>query len=154
MPGVQKIIPKLEEGINDLQNLAPDFSDANIANFFLPLALSIPPISLIETVSDMATISYVIATDIIAPFPLLLKGIMLVHTVLNRKGNFVRGVGISGRNYVLLRLWKIRGTFTGILKLRMGVAFIVVSLWFMAASVYTEYLCWRANRYRTRRTKD
>lgn len=52
IPGVKIAEEELEKDNDDLENLAADFTAANIAIFFLPLVLSIPPISVMDSASD------------------------------------------------------------------------------------------------------
>lgn len=102
-----------------------------------------------DSVSDIHMIAYVLGTDIIAAFPLLLKGIVLMQIVENRPPLLgISAIGYRGGNLEILEYWDFLSRLTGVLQLNNGAVFILISLSFMMASSFTEFLCWRRVRYR------
>jgi len=78
LPGVSKLKSELKAEIDEIGGTASLYSYYRILLACLPLILSIVPISFIHPVSGIATICWVIFTDVLASFPLSIKGIVLV----------------------------------------------------------------------------
>jgi len=144
IPGRLKLTSLVEKDGEEVENIASDFSYFNIAICFVPMLLSIPPISCLDNMPDIVTICWVIITDISSAIPLLLKGIELIDKVKKRPIiTESAGIGARGGNLEILEYWNFTCRLNGVLQIKNGVAIILIALWVMIASSFIEFLCWR-----------
>ncbi len=151
IPGIDGMMVKLRGSVSHLENVLDELSYSNIAILSLPLLMAIPPISLFDNFSNMATAWYVFATDILATLPLLIKGIELVIVYPRTKVNMYSTLSMIGKRYGVYERWftqcypPIGRTHT------IGTIIILIAFWFMIASSYCEFAFWRALQYRNGR---
>ncbi len=148
IPGINKMMVKLRTSVSHLENVGDDLSPSNIAILSLPLLMAIPPISLLEHVSSVATAWYVFATDILAALPLLIKGIELVIVYPKTKVHMYSTLSMTGKKYGVYERWFTQCYPPVGMTQTAGTIIISVALWFMMASSYCEFAFWRAVQYR------
>ncbi len=151
IPGIDKLLDKFRISVSDYENATGDLSYSNIAILCLPLLMAIPPISLLENVSNLTTAWYVLATDILAALPLLIEGIEMVNNYPSTTAEMFSTLSLTGKKYGVYERWHIQckprdGTAKAV-----GYVIFGVALWFMMASSYSEFAFWRALQYRTGR---
>ena len=74
-----------------------DLSASNLAILCMPLVMSIPPISVYD-VPDSAVLWYVLATDVLAVVPLLIKSIeLIVLDKMNKESDWFRSDNLVER---------------------------------------------------------
>ncbi len=96
---------KLRDRASHLEEVANDLLPSNLAILNLPLLMAIPPISLLEQVSGVATAWYVFAIDILATLPLLIKGIELVIEYSKARVRMYSTLSITGKKYGVYERW-------------------------------------------------
>jgi len=74
VPGIQEILGVIDERSERIGNLNSDLSPWNLAIAILPLVMTAIPISAMERVSKFRAILYALLTDVLAVYPLLMKG--------------------------------------------------------------------------------
>ena len=148
IPGVDRILEQLRQGVEEIEDVRDDLSTSNLAILFLPLVMAIPPLSLLEPVSDVAIAWYAFATDVLAALPLLIKGIEMILVYRKATPKMLSALSLDGEKFGLFEMWYIRcNPPPG----RVGVAGVIIvfiALWFMVASTYVEFLFWRKMRYK------
>lgn len=147
IPGMQEILAVIKERAEKTGNLNSDISRWNMAIAIFPLVLTVIPVSGVQEVNDFYMIIYVLVTDIMATFPLLLKGIELWVEIHTRpplaRGNTFR---IARGDYYIVESYTIKCGYTGRLKLELAHGLVFIALWIMAAAIYVEFLFWRWRR--------
>ena len=148
MPGVNNMMNEFRDRKSHLNNFVGDISPSNIAILSLPLLMAIPPISLTEQLSRMATAWYVFATDILTALPLLTRGIELVIAHPRSTVRMHSTLSMIGHKYGVFERWDLEcETPVGITE-RFGIVLIPIAVWFKIASSYFEFAFWRALQYR------
>lgn len=149
MPGVTKTLNLLKEKQDRLESVEEDVSISNLAILCLPLLMSIPPISLLETVSTVAIIAYVVATDILSVFPLLIKGIeLLVSSKKNSNAEAFGMLSLTGKQYGIFERFYVQCESNRPQRYSIAIGCMGTAIWFMCASTLTEFLFWRAAKRR------
>ena len=146
IPGVQKVLERLKDCAEELDDVRKDSSPSNLAILCLPIVMAIPPLSLLESASDAAIAWYAFATDILAALPLMIKGVEMILVRQKASPKLLSTLGIVGEKFGIFEMWYIRcnppaGQLGGDLM-------VSVALWIMVASTYVEFLFWRKMRYR------
>ena len=154
IPGIQGMLGKFHENENHLDNVANELSPSNIAILSLPLLLAIPPISLFEEVSTKTTVLYMLATDILAACPMLIKGIELVIVYPRAKVKMYSTLGMSGEKFGVFEGWYTECNAQVGVTQTVGAILMSVALWSMMASSYSEFAFWRELQYRHGRLSD
>ncbi len=145
IPGVSRAIHQLQEKQEAVQSVEEDVSWSNLAILFLPLLMSIPPISLLESVSTGAVIAYVIATDVLAVCPCLIKGIeLLISSRRNYMTDAQGQLHLTGKSSGLFERWYVRCASIRPNKFGLASGLMGAAIWFMCATTFTEFLFWRA----------
>lgn len=139
---------KLKEKVQGRQQLIEEANVANIAILCLPLLLSIPPISLLESVSVTTTLWYVLATDVFAVVPALIKGGELLFLKKSLTENSATVYVAQGQQLSFFEGFRVscKDKQAEQLDTSIGVGLIVTGLWFMFASVLAEFVTWRSIR--------
>ena len=148
IPGVDGLMDKFRDRKSHLSNVVDELSPSNIAILSLPLLMAIPPISLLEQFSSMATAWYVFATDILATLPLLIKGIELVIAHPRSTVRMYSTLSMIGSKYGVYERWYLECRPPEGVTGRFGIVLISIALWFMIASSFCEFAFWRALQYR------
>ena len=87
IPGVQKVLQRLKDCAEELDNVRKDSSPSNLAILCVQIVMAIPPLSLLESASDAAIARYAIATDTLAALPLMIKGVEMILVPENASPN-------------------------------------------------------------------
>ncbi len=154
VPGMTLMVEELKQAVSKLQEIDNDLSASNLAILCLPIVMSVPPISLLTEVSDTATVWYVFATDIFAILPLLIKGIELIKAYSDARVRIYSTLSMTGKQYGLFERWYIGCAPKKFKTDAIGKLIVLVSVWFMVASVYSEFIFWqRAKHMRKREEK-
>ncbi len=154
IPGISELLDNRAIAIDKMQNVDNDLSLSNLSILSLPLLLAMLPISVFESVSDKATIVYVIATDLLAVLPLLIKGVELIVTYRNATPSMASWLSLRGEQYGIFERWHLDcfpppGRVGSV-----GRLLVSISVWFIFASSYAEYVVWRALRLRQGRWQN
>ncbi len=147
IPGIDRLMVKFRASVADFENLANELSLSNIAILSLPLLVAIPPISLLERVSTVTTVWYVFGTDILAAFPLLIKGFELAIVYPRTRVKMYSTLSVTGKKYGVYERWFTECKPPVGKSITNGTIIISVALWFMMASSYCEFAFWRALQY-------
>ncbi len=147
VPGMKRLLAELSEGVALMQNIDSDLSPSNLAILCLPLIMSIPPISLLGSVSNRATMWYAFATDFLAALPLLIKGIELIVSYYKATPTMLSSLSIMGEHYGIVERWFVECHPPPGRAGWVGVVLVSVSSWFILASNYAEFLFWRMAQY-------
>ena len=149
VPGVQRALQVLKQKQETVESVEEDVTISNLAILCLPLIMSIPPISLLESVSTGAVIAYVVATDVLAVCPCLIKGIeLLVSSRGNSASEAYAQLTLLGKKSGAFERWYVRCESIRPQKLTLAIGLMGIAVWFMFASTLTEFLFWRASKRR------
>ncbi len=154
VPGMNKLLDKLTESEDTMKNIDNDLSTSNLAILCLPLIMSIPPISLLGSVSNAATLWYTFATDFLAALPLLIKGIELIIAYKKATPSMVSTISMMGENYGIFERWFVKCPPLSDKFGWLGPGLISVAAWFIVASTYVEFLFWRLAQYKREHLKE
>ena len=148
VPGMSGLLENLKEGVRLMENVNNDLSWSNLAILCLPLVMAIPPVSLLETVSNKVTVWYAFATDFLAALPLMIKGIELILVYRQATPSMYSTLSMVGKRHGIFETWYSRcQPPPGILGWA-GTMMVVASVWFVLASSYVEFLFWRLAQYK------
>lgn len=149
VPGFGTAVDEITANTDAAHNAKEDATASNIAILCLPLIMSIPPISLIETVSDWTTLWYVLATDIFSVFPLIIKGgELLIMSGKTFESSSVTTFEVHNDEFAFFETFLV-DCFQGTLEswtLQLGFILVTVGIWFMFASTLAEFVFWRGLR--------
>ena len=152
IPGVQKVLHRLKDCTEELDNVHKDSSPSKLAILCLAIVMTIPPLSLLESASDAAIALYAFATDILAALPLMIKGVEMISVRQKASPKLLSTLGLVGEKFGVFEMWYIRcNPLAGQLG---GDLMVSVALWIMVASTYVEFLYWRKMRYRQGRLEN
>ncbi len=148
IPGIHGLMDKFRSRESHLNNVVDELLPSNIAILSLPLLMAVPPISLLQQFSSMATAWYLFATDILAALPLLIKGFKLVIAHPRSTVRIHSTLSMIGRKYGVFERWHLECRSAVGATGRLGIVLISIALWFMIASSYCEFAFRRALQFR------
>ncbi len=153
VPGMSRTLSNMAAGVKQKENVDSDLTTSNLAILCLPLVMSIPPISMLDSVSDSVTVWYAFATDFLAALPLLIKGIELTIAYQKAGPEIYSTISMTGKQYGIFERWYVRyhpppGKFGWV-----GNVLVIVPLWFIVASTFVEFMFWKKGRYDQGRPK-
>ncbi len=154
VPGMKRLLDEFSGGAEHLQNVDKDLSPSNLAILCLPLIMSIPPISLLGSVSTTATLWYAFATDFLAAMPLLIKGVELIIAYKKATAGMASTISMMGEKHGIFEAWNVECRTPTVRVGWVGAVLVIVSSWFIAASNYVEFLFWRAVQYKRGQLKE
>eukprot|EP00171_Calliarthron_tuberculosum_P001314 IDg1314t1 len=140
-PGSSIVKEKLKEAMAEFEQNLEDAKPSNIAILCLPLLMSIPPISLFESVSDRTTLWYVLATDVLAVIPILIKG----GELLRERANGIELIRLYRArlgHFAFFEIFKSRCYSKESSKSSLGIGLVVTGIWLMLASILAEFTTW------------
>lgn len=139
VPGYASVQRNLEPKHDAVLKPAEHATWSKIAILCLPLLMTIPPISLLETVSYRVTLWYVFATDILAVVPVLIKGAKLIEPY--QEGSSSEMIEVRSLHYAFFEMYNV-GCFVTATELdsspSLGIALVALGIWFMLASILAE----------------
>lgn len=95
----------------DLKNKEEQASDdatrSNIAILCLPLVISFPLVSVLDSISNIVTLWYIVATDIVSAIPVLIKGFDLMSSKMDIQSSVVKTFEFHASNYAFFEMYNI-----------------------------------------------
>lgn len=141
VPGMAEVNSELDNEVQNVYNVRSDVSISNTAILFLPVIMSIPPIFVLRTVSDLTTLWYVFATDIVAVLPLLIKGVELVHVSVKPINiDHLKSYSLLGKNINFFEVYITSCTEYADFTRSTGVDLIALRIWIILPSILVDIL--------------
>lgn len=147
--------PALVEALR-LNELAVDqardaITPSNVAILALPMVMSLLPLSLLAELNTLASLLFIVFTDIFSVLPFLIKGVELLQSGTIQRSDLV-AYHVGNPEFGIMEVWAAQCSGKGNFR-ALGILFISISVTVMALGMALEVLAWLCIKNRERKKR-